>query len=634
MGQILSYKHGEGSVKNVDPRLWDIVQNAIAASPYDAEIRSGAEQRSTRGSNHNSGWAVDVTLIDPKTGQKLPDYQDGTAFAAYEQYAQAARVYQQETYPELDGVFRWGGYFGSKSGLGGYGAADLMHLDITPGMNGAMSQGSWEGGANQALLDAYPGAVTNGGLGGPEGARRVSQYQTALAGSGGLVPPANIPGGAPVPATMSDRVRLAQIGASDVGEGTAANMLSRLFGGSAPNPVSMSDPLAFATGRLRTDIPLPQSRPTGPLANVPLPVPRRSPQPRQPTPEQARAIAAYTPPPIPQPRPTFGVVDSARSPTLFAEGVGIPNEQIPGTDATYSGANRMSTGGLGALLDPRSFSPATPNPLPAPPPTGPTGRGRPVAALPSAPPPTGPANRGQPVAAPVVAPTGPSNRGRPVTTASPTRADPVGAGASFSDLASFGSPAPGITKTTGGIAGTVQLPRDVRPNVPPLPNVPQFIPQTQQVLNPAYRAPVAIDPLALEQAEKALTLGRYVSQAQRSLLDAKAANDALTSVPQFIDQTIQVPNPAFAAVPALPPMLAPVPATQSAALMARRAPPPTAFVYAPGNSRTPVNSLGTDSYAYRKAVQNQRMGGTGSSLSGLTGGANITDADKRLLRAR
>lgn len=36
MGKIIGYKHGESSVEGVDPRLWDIVQQAIAAIPYDA----------------------------------------------------------------------------------------------------------------------------------------------------------------------------------------------------------------------------------------------------------------------------------------------------------------------------------------------------------------------------------------------------------------------------------------------------------------------------------------------------------------------------------------------------------------------------------------------------------------------
>jgi len=211
MGSILSYKHGEGSVEKVDPRLWEIVQAAVAASPYDAVIRSGAEKRSNNGSNHNPGWAVDVTLVDPSSGKALPDYQNGDSFAAYEQYAQTARVYQQDKYPELDKTFRWGGYFSKDGKASGYGAVDLMHLDINPNAKGSMALGSWERGAKQAILNAYPGAATNGGLGGANGTRLVSQYKQTLAGSGGLIPPSDI-GGAPIPANLTrglDQKRMA-----------------------------------------------------------------------------------------------------------------------------------------------------------------------------------------------------------------------------------------------------------------------------------------------------------------------------------------------------------------------------------------------------------------------------------------
>lgn len=214
MGSILSYKHGEDSVSGVDPRLWDIVQNAIAVSPYNAVIRSGSEKRGSNGGNHNPGWAVDVTLYDPQTGKKLPDYQNGASFAAYEQYAQAARVYQQANYPELNNTFRWGGYFGSKKGTSGYGAVDLMHLDINPNMKGATSLGSWSKGAGKTLLAAYPGAQTNGGLSGSNGARLVAQYQNAYTNKGKYAPPGNI-GGAPTPLPMTATMAAARLGGAN-----------------------------------------------------------------------------------------------------------------------------------------------------------------------------------------------------------------------------------------------------------------------------------------------------------------------------------------------------------------------------------------------------------------------------------
>lgn len=211
MGQILSYKHGENSVANVDPRLWDIVQNAIAAVPYDAQIRSGAERGPGDKGNHSKGYAVDVTLFDPRTGQKIPDtgkYGGVPAAKIYEQYAQAARVYQKEHYPELDKTFRWGGGFRQ-----GGTPFDLMHLDITPRARGAMAYYSWENGFNANAEAALPGirAATSGGLGGANGARLISQYRQAFKGSGGLVPPAVLGDEAPVPATLTRGVDNARI---------------------------------------------------------------------------------------------------------------------------------------------------------------------------------------------------------------------------------------------------------------------------------------------------------------------------------------------------------------------------------------------------------------------------------------
>lgn len=628
LGRILSYKHGEGSVKNVDPRLWDIVQNAIAATPYDAEIRSGAEQRSTRGNNHNHGWAVDVTLIDPQTGRKLPDYQDGTAFSAYEQYAQAARVYQQQKYPELDNTFRWGGYFGSKSGLKGYGAADLMHLDINPNMNGAMSQGSWEKGAGPALLKAYPGAKTNGGLGGAEGARRVAQYRSALEGSGGLTPPGIIPGPAPVPGTMSDRVRMARLGADDTGIGTAFSQLER-FGQPGAVPATMSDELAYSSGRVR-DVPLPRSRPVGPVADVAMPRARPEPPTRQ---ASIGPIGAMGTPGYP---PASSPLESARAKLTAAlqNGVtGSPIANVPAPnvdmarmsaetgrdigrdgvtfDRTYDAGNRMSTPGLGSLLDSRSFSPATQNPAQrAAAPTGPSNRGRPVSS--AAPAPTGPANRGRPVlsSAPST-PSGPANRGRPTSSAS-SASRPIGpigmtGTPGFAPSASPTNRTSPAQKTANGISGTAQMPLNARPSSPAVPKEPAYIVKKIQVLNPEWKEPVATDPLALERMEKAQTLNRY-----------KPA----PTVPKYITKTVTVPNPSYVAPrpQAMPPALAasrmavgqqpnalraPVPATQSAALRSQRAatPPSSAREYEAANRAAKQRAIANSSNPSKTAAR-------------------------------
>lgn len=225
MGKILSYKHGEQSVSGVDPRLWDSVQHAISAIPYDAVIRSGSESRgaSDKG-NHMEGFAIDVTLYDPQTGEKLPDTAKanaGASFAAYEQLAQATRVYQQQTYPELNSTLRWGGGF-HQGGTPG----DLMHLDITPSAKGAMAYYNWDTGLNSAGQTAFPNAKSNGGLG---DSRTVNLYKQSLAGNPGLIPPANV-GNAPVPMNRPAALSVGtapqdRLGATagDIGQGALSN---------------------------------------------------------------------------------------------------------------------------------------------------------------------------------------------------------------------------------------------------------------------------------------------------------------------------------------------------------------------------------------------------------------------------
>jgi len=131
---------------NVDPRLIDIMRAASASSPYDVELFSG-KRNSGEGSMHDHGRAIDLVLLDPQTGEKIPNLgAGGKAFKAYENFAKTAREVQQNAYPELNNDFRWGGYFGP-SKLNPT-AADLMHFDTKKG--GAMSQGSWDGGLNES----------------------------------------------------------------------------------------------------------------------------------------------------------------------------------------------------------------------------------------------------------------------------------------------------------------------------------------------------------------------------------------------------------------------------------------------------------------------------------------------------
>jgi hypothetical protein len=166
MGKILDFKHGRSSVENVDARLWDIVQHAIAVMPYDAEIRSGSERGDYDKGNHSTGNAVDVTFFD-EDGNPIKDIGPHAESAKiYEQYAQAARVYQQAKYPELDTALRWGGGFRQGNEF------DFMHLDITHKQAGSskMAYYDWEEGFNPTARARLPRLNTIGvspGLGDP-----------------------------------------------------------------------------------------------------------------------------------------------------------------------------------------------------------------------------------------------------------------------------------------------------------------------------------------------------------------------------------------------------------------------------------------------------------------------------------
>lgn len=189
MGQFLGVRGG-ASIANVKPQILDIVKNAIAAQPYPAEIISGSESRGKRDlGNHGPGYAIDVQLYKPDANGKLvPLPNEGTAaYGAYEAYAQAARVYQQQKYPDLP----------LRSGLGFYttktsGVIDPMHLDIRPG--GASPLYSWDKGGAGSYSK-----LSNGGLTGANGQKLVSQYQTALA-SGIPTPSIDVASAAPTPA--------------------------------------------------------------------------------------------------------------------------------------------------------------------------------------------------------------------------------------------------------------------------------------------------------------------------------------------------------------------------------------------------------------------------------------------------
>lgn len=145
-------------LKGVDPRLTDVVSSAAGYLPegYTAKIISAVREGDPR--FHGQGKALDIEIADPK-GNKLGNYQDASAFRAYEKFAQNARKLQMERYPDLEKSFRWGGYFGGPKGK--YGALDTMHFDLG-GERTGMGGGSWEKGLTPEQRAHFPGAFSQG----------------------------------------------------------------------------------------------------------------------------------------------------------------------------------------------------------------------------------------------------------------------------------------------------------------------------------------------------------------------------------------------------------------------------------------------------------------------------------------
>lgn len=130
---------------SVDPRLVQIIAAAAERSPYQVQIFSGKRAGSQGGSRHNSGNALDIALIDPTTGQVVPNYKSSTGFPIYAEFAKIAREEQMRLAPDMADQFRWGGGFSDKS-------FDLMHFDFKPG--GSMRYWTWEDGGKLTPLGA------------------------------------------------------------------------------------------------------------------------------------------------------------------------------------------------------------------------------------------------------------------------------------------------------------------------------------------------------------------------------------------------------------------------------------------------------------------------------------------------
>lgn len=286
MGQFLGVAQGQ-TLKGVRPEIVDIVKNAIAAIPYDAMITSGERPKGkTALGNHDNGYAIDVQLYDH--GKPLPN-KGTTAYAAYETYAQAARVYQQQTYPSLN--LRTGLGFATVSGGK---TLDPMHLDITPGRG--MPLYDWNTGGKGAYAQ-----FSNGGLGGTEGARRVSQIQQSLLG--GPTPPADVPGAPNSSGSPDERSAFAASGQempmpgrpAAVDANPQANLIppEMVAAIAASRPAALNAPPAPVTAPVMAPAPaLPTAPVVAPQLQAPVPMPGRPAL-------QAAAPATVAPQPMP-----------------------------------------------------------------------------------------------------------------------------------------------------------------------------------------------------------------------------------------------------------------------------------------------------------------------------------------------
>lgn len=140
----------------VDQRLLAWLRAAAGQSPYNVIAYSGNRPGDPR--YHGRGMAVDINLVDPKTGKTIPNYQDASSFKTYQDFANLVRAAQVQSDPNAP--LRWGGYFSGPKGK--YGAMDLMHFDVgdTP-----MAGGGWDTGLTQqqaALWNLQPGGGTGG----------------------------------------------------------------------------------------------------------------------------------------------------------------------------------------------------------------------------------------------------------------------------------------------------------------------------------------------------------------------------------------------------------------------------------------------------------------------------------------
>lgn len=160
----------------------------ISASRAQGQSDVGARSLHIQRDQNGNSKAVDVTIRDAQ-GKKLCNFQCPQTFKTYQQFMQNVKAYQDQLFPDLANLGRWGGYFVSGNWN------DLMHYDLGPKSD--PRAGSWEQGLYQAYARyGLPGDV-GGGMG-PIGA-----FPIPPAGTAGQEPQYVIKDGDAVVGTMS-----------------------------------------------------------------------------------------------------------------------------------------------------------------------------------------------------------------------------------------------------------------------------------------------------------------------------------------------------------------------------------------------------------------------------------------------
>jgi hypothetical protein len=350
-----------GGVK-LDPRMADVIATAAAASPYNVKIISEVRPKGgTAKGNHDNGYAVDVQLQDPQTGNWLPNtgkaLGGAKAYSAYESFAQTARVVQQQKYPELNRTFRWGGGF--KQGGTPF---DMMHFDITPSAGGKMAYYDWATGITGPGKAALPGAKSNGGLGNPQ---VLSQAESALAGH--PVPPADVGSAPALPSALTDKFLT---GDGGLGYGVAPAPLpadlASLRANAAP-PIPAFSPSLSTRGE-----PVPALSPLSYRGAVP-PIPQGDPRSASPAIAATGLTLPSTAPPLPAGYASSGLNEAQRNAMLAMPAA--PTQITNAADAAkfYSGfglqpdltaaIHPATVGDRAAELAATTASPATPPPI-------------------------------------------------------------------------------------------------------------------------------------------------------------------------------------------------------------------------------------------------------------------------------